>query len=557
MKNGMLQFLGALFVLPLTGMLNLSVIPLFWAYWLTFLIAAFVFAGMTSMHAWRVIRLPQVSMFWILLAGIVVLQWMLNMLHSNAAALTSMGYLIAAFLMTIAGHYYRHALGWKPLITTFSRAALLASLVASTVFLLSGPRFGVWLELNQVAGKVQSYGALSVAIGLSSWLYLVATQQLGKALSAISAILLLAGISRMMGVEGWWAISAIVVVAFIQQIIAIRTQSGSRQKRNWLRWALLAAVAYLVMRWVLPGNHVAVQPSLLDVWAAAFKIGLEHPWLGVGVGNVGWQSFVSISQPAVPGKVGVFYHAPNAFLQLWLEFGILGLLALLVAIITWLKSIKWSELNLEQLWTLSTVALILAVSMFSAPFHHVFYLMIFSLLLGVADEKHQAVRMPIAGAIGSGLTSAAIILALATAGIANARLIEAQKGSIKHPDTVARLQWAHSYSLLAPAAEEVFAQKLEDNQANALSKVWITSAAIRYQPTEQLAYRYVLLLELAGKHQEAVEFLKLALNAYPIKLNDMLAYFSPPHMQVFLNVLFEARPPKKASPQQQVNAVPF
>jgi len=59
------------------------------------------------------------------------------------------------------------------------------------------------------------------------------------------------------------------------------------------------------------------------------------------------------------------------------------------------------------------------------------------------------------------------------------------------------------------------------------------------------------LLELSGQHAQAVDFLKLTLNAYPIKLNDMLAYYSPYNMQVFLNVLFEARPPKKSSDTQK------
>jgi len=506
---------------------------------------------MTTKSSWQLIRLPQVSLFWLMLAAITILQWMLGMLHSAAAALTTLGYLGVAFLMTIAGHYYRKAFGWQDLARVFARVALATSTAISLVLLLSIKPFGFWSQLNAAAGQLMQFSALSVAIGLSSWLYLLVSRQLNKPLAIVSGLLLLSGMVLIFGANGWWVIFGLAALAVIQQIIAMRTQNGSREKRDWLHLSLFAVPVFLLLGWLLPAATSPIAPSFIDTMALAFKIAIEHPWLGTGAGNTGWQSFLSISQPAVPGKVGVFNHAPNALMQLWLDFGIFALFALVAAIVVWLKSIRWQQLALEQVWLLTTLGLMLAVSMFSANFHHAFYLILLAFLLGVGDEKQETVRFPMAGSIGTVIALVAVVAALTTAGIANAKLIRAEGGELNQPETVKHLQWVHAYSLLSPQAVQVFASKLNDDETNLALKLWITDAVMRYQPAEKVAYQRSVLLELSGQHAQAVDFLKLTLNAYPIKLNDMLAYYSPYNMQVFLNVLFEARPPKKSSDTQK------
>ncbi len=550
MQSKLLWLMTALLPLPLLGAFNLSVIPQFWAYWLTFLVAGVVMFSMTASASWQLIRLPQVSLFWPMLAALTVLQWMLGMLHSASAALTAIAYFVIAFFMTVAGHYYRHAFGWQALADVFSRVALASSAVISLIVLVSALQPGLWVPLDGFAGNLTQYSGLTVAIGASGWLYLFVSRKIVNPLAIVSGLLLLSGISLIFQASGWWVILGLAVVALAQQIIAMRTQTGSREKRTWLHLALLAVLVFGLLRWVLPGSGAQVQPSLVDTLLVSLKIGVDHPWLGIGVGNVGWHSFLSITQPAVPGKVGVFYHAPNALVQLWLDFGIFAVIALLAATVVWLRSQRWQQLNIEHVWLLSMLGTIFAVSMFSANFHHAFYLVVLAFLLGAGDEKHQPVRRSSVGVVGTGLSLAVLFMVLTVTGIANVKLMRADAGSLDQRETLNHLQWAHGKSLLSPHAELLFANKLDDDASNLQAKLWITGSAMRYQPSEKIAYQRALLLELSGQHAQAVDFLKLTLNAYPIKLNDMLAYYSPYNMQVFLNVLFEARPPKKTQQQQ-------
>lgn len=544
MQNKLLQCAAGLLLLPLLGMVNISVIPQFWANWLAFLAVIVIGLPLLGKQQWASVRLPQVAMLWCMLAGVVVLQWMLHMLHSSAAAITTLGYLVTAFLMTVAGSHYRQSYGWQPLATTFSRTALLAAVAISVMAVLAMPKFGVWFSFQPLLSRLQPYAALSVAWGAAAWLYLVTSHQLGRAWAIISAVMLLAGTSLLMGGMGWWVIGSIAVIAILQQMVAIKTQYGSREKRRWLHLALLSVPAYLVVRWIFPGSPPAV-PALLDTLAVAVNMGTHYPWLGVGAGNVGWQSFLAIQQPATPGRVGVFYHAPNALVQLWLDFGIFAVLALLAALFAWLRAFNWHRLALEQVWLLTMLGITAGVSMFLAPFHHAFYLLPLAFLLGAGEEKLQAVKYPLAGAAATLLASVSLVAVLGTAAIANAKLIQAERGSLQHPDTVARLQWAHAYSLLRPEVEMLFAQKLDDAHEDVPFKLWLTGSAMQYKPAERLAYMHTLFLALANKQPEAVRYLEYTLNGYPVKLDQMVAYYSPVNIQVFLNILFEARPPQK------------
>jgi len=205
-------------------------------------------------------------------------------------------------------------------------------------------------------------------------------------------------------------------------------------------------------------------------------------------------------------------------------------------------------LQTEQLWLLSSLALMLAVGLFSAPFHHAYYLLLLAFLLGVGDTHLQRIRQARAGAWLAMVTLLGLLLALGTSGVANVKLTHASRGSLQHPETVSQLQWVHQHSLLAPFAEAVFVRSVEIDHSEVQSKLWLTQSVMRYQPNVRTAYAHSLLLELAGHHDQARAYLNATLNAYPIKLNNMLAYFSPMYMQIFLNLLIEVRPPKHPTP---------
>ncbi len=552
MQSKWSQLPGFLYLLPLFGVIGYSVVPYFWAIWLSVLMAGTLVYWVMRQVGMRSLPLPQTSLLFGLMMALTVLQWMLGALHSHSVALTTLGYLLTAGWMVVVGQVLRQVFGWATLASVCARAALATALAISLVSLFSQQPFALWFNLKQTVSQLHDFAAVSMAMGLSAWLYLAVQQQLSRWLAVVTAALLLAGTCLLLGAHGWWLIALLVLVALAQQIVAIRTHTGSRLRRLWLHFALLSVPVYSVLCWQLPHAPQATTAGAWQTIKVAAHIAFTHPWLGVGAGNVGWQSFLAITHPAIPGRVGVFNHAPNAFVQLLLEFGLFALLAWVVALVTWLRAIHWRMLQMEQLWLLSSVGLLFAVSLFSAPFHHLFYLMLLAFLLGVGDYQVKPLKRPVILTIASLASLLALLAALATVGVANAKLTQAARGSLQHPDTLAQLQWVHRYTLLAPFAERLFVQKIQVDHHDIDSKLWLTKSVMRYQPEMRAAYYHSLLLELGGKHSQAVSYLNATLNAYPIKLNSMLAYFSPMYMQHFLNVLLDARPPKKPAQHTQM-----
>lgn len=551
MQHKFLNSLAALFAIPLLGVVTFSVIPQFWAYWLSFFIATVVIFSVSTKTAWTRISVQQVSFFWLILIGITVIQWMLHLLHSHAVAITAVGYLLAAMLITIVGQYYRNQVGFFAFANLIARITVLTALSISTVLLLANANLGLFLKLTPFVKHYSTHALPSIALGGVSLLYLASKTQRSVAYYVIAGLILMAGLSMAVGAQGWWVTLAILLMAVLQQMLAIKSQQGSRQKRDWTRYSLVLFMLFVLVR-LLTTDLVLQSPSQWSVLLVAAKIAFNHLWLGVGVGNVGWHTFTAIALPAIPGRVGVFYHAPNAMMQLFLEFGIFAVIALVIALFGWFKAMPWKKLTAEHVWLISTVMMFIVVGMLSAPFHQAYYLLAFALLIGAGEEKRQTLKQPVPAALVSFLVGLGLLVAITSAGIANAKLIQAARGSLGHPDTIQQLQWVDNKSVLSPYAKQLFAKKIEVDGSSLKTKLWVTDSVMHFQPEERIAFYHTVLLELSGKHAQAVTYLDATLKAYPIKLNDMLAYYSPMYMQIFLNVLLEARPPKKPAQTQSL-----
>lgn len=550
MQSKWSQLCGFFYLLPLFGVVGYSVVPQFWALWLTLLSVTVTLYWLISQRACTVF--PQIGLLFALFMALTALQWMLSVFHSSALVLTNLAYLLAATTMTVAGYVFKETFGWRVVASVCARASLATGLAMACVALCIFQPFSLWFNLKHIVTQLSAYAGISLGLGLSGYLYLIVTRQLSLIWGIFAGFFLLFAISVLLGTSGWWLIMMLVVVALTQQILAIRTQTGSREKRLWLHLVLLLVPVYCLLGWLIPDVSEAAGPRWWPTMLVALKMLKAHPWLGIGSGNTGWISFLAITQPAIEGRVGVFNHAPNALMQCALDYGVIGVLAVLTAIHVWLRGIHWRALQVEQIWLLSALGVMAAMSIVSAPFHDAFFLVLFAFLLGTGETQVKRFSLPRVGMTVYIVTLISMVVALTSSGLANAKLTQAARGSLQHPDTIDQLQWIHRYTLLAPFAERLFVQKIQVDHHDIDSKLWLTQSVMLYEPDIRAAYYHSLLLELAGKHRQAVSYLNATLNAYPIKLNNMLAYFSPMYMQHFLNVLLEARPPKKPAQHTQI-----
>jgi len=554
-----LFFAALLFSLPFIALLIPAAIQGIYADWLVGLLGMLACLAMVKKGMWSAAEIPQVTFVFLGLMGIVVVQWILGMLESKQHALMILTYLLLASMLVVLGAKLRRKFGWEGMINFISwfviAGGLVISILAITQFTTLLP--ALQFQHTHIAG----YMAFCIVSGA----YLFAKQKIRASIGMGIVVLYLGVIALVAPLLGWTLVIAIVLMAIVQQTIAIKQLSGSRAKRNLLRAALALLPVYALLQYIVPQSAApaaltnlimqAPSPALnsisdyMQIWQASLQMFLNAPWLGVGVGKVSWSSFLAIQSTVKPGAIGVFDNAHNGLLQLSAEMGIGALLLVVVGVIGWLRGFKWKDMTLETWWLVTILALVLVQSLVDIQLWHACFLGVTAFLLGAGEEKVAQVNIPVVGTLASTAIITCLVIALGTVLIAHHKLENILPLAQKHRLTKAEesalydnLDWVHRKSLLAPYAELVMAGSIKINTAGVDAKAWLSESAIRIMPTQQLAYRHVLLLQLKGEHATAVDFLKLTLNAYPIKIKEQLELLPFQHWQDYLDVLSVARP---------------
>jgi O-antigen ligase len=139
---------------------------------------------------------------------------------------------------------------------------------------------------------------------------------IGSVLVAVSGLGLLMSASR-----GAWLALAFVLIAW-----AARPKASSRLRTAI--WAstvgivLVSLVLFLVLT-PLGERVLALRSDRLTVWRNSLDLASDYPFTGLGLGNfeMAYSSYVLLVH------VGHTIHAHNLFLDMWLDQGLLGLLA--------------------------------------------------------------------------------------------------------------------------------------------------------------------------------------------------------------------------------------
>jgi len=587
--NGSLMLIGLMFLLPFLVLYHHLPIPSFYGEWIAAVLGLAAMVPLLRNAAWQPLHIPQIALVFPGLAAILGMQWMLGMLHSYQYALLVLSYLAWAFFLVILGSYLRREFGWEKITTTLAWFLVIGGLVNAGIVALQyamQSEFALsWMP------KLNSYGALSqanhvadyTALATASLIYLYAKGRFSVKVFAVYLTLFLTMLAFSGSRSAWLYLTMLTVLAIGLQVAAIKQRTGSSNKRSLLRVSLLLLPAFALVQFVihsiLPDGLVVLSSERLidsanaistsqrwQLWQASWHLLMQSPWLGIGFGQMPWQSFLLLDAPVSASAPRIFEHSHNLFMHLLTEMGILAPLLVLAGVIAWLRAFKWREISIESWWLISLLSVVGLHSLLEYPLWYSYFLGLAAILLGAGEEKLSAIKLPKTGTLLGRSVIALLLLAgavnLASLAIASHKLeawlypaikdnISAEQQAQFYQD----LQWVHHYSLLSPYADIMIATSLAIDPSHIDDKLWVSQSAMRYMPMRKIAYRHVLLLKLNGDHAGAVKQLNRTLIAYPGKFTKELDAMPFKYWQDYLDVLSEARPiPLKRNNKRPLHA---
>jgi O-antigen ligase len=123
----------------------------------------------------------------------------------------------------------------------------------------------------------------------------------------------------------------------------------------------------------------------LRLYSDALQMFMAHPWLGVGFRQFAYQHFLI---GASGGEEAISDNAHNLPLHLMAEFGVAGLLVLLLPLALWLFR-RW-QISPERWWALMLLGVIGTHSLVEHPLDYAYFLGIAAFLWGVTQWTGSA-----------------------------------------------------------------------------------------------------------------------------------------------------------------------
>lgn len=311
-------------------------LPTFHSEFFAFCIAVLV--GAVLLCRRRYVAVPPLLTSVGLLSAVLVARSTL-LLYQQPAAL-AVGYLLAASVVFFAVrtlvedsvllHYVRQR--------TIVRVLLVAVAVGGWLAALSGfleaHHIGLHAQRSAGSGIVGALGQQNtlsayIACGLAALLVL---PQMSAAVRLLIAMPMVMALSLTSSTGAW--VYMLLLIAACRDVQVLR--------RVWVPCLLL-----FVMMKLLPGAPASAALSFverssaprLSYIATAWRIWLDFPIFGAGVGEFAFQSFMH----AQPGDAALERHAHNLVMQLLAEGGVVALLLVLLIAVQWYASIDWSE----------------------------------------------------------------------------------------------------------------------------------------------------------------------------------------------------------------------
>ena len=484
-------------------------------------------AMMAARSLWTGMRLPRISLMFLGFAALMVLQIALDRtLYEQLNLLGALYVLWAAALAMLANRLVR-IFGLATFAATLAWFLVAGATISALIGLIQ--LFGVQTPLApfllpQVHSRIYAntgqpnHLASYLCFGLASAGYLWSTRRLGVIPAACVCATLLAVVA-MSGSRAVWLYAA----TFIVLAAVIGKLRPSPELRRLLIFSVVLVVGLLVAQWVMAGlmpqRSVVVEtigarvqaegmssPIRLHFWRQAWAMFGAAPIFGVGFKQFAWNSFLLTGQaPGSATDEGIIDHAHNLIFQIAAEFGVSGLIVLFGGLTWWGWSLRYSRVE-PSLWWMAAMLGVLGVhSMLEYPLWYAYFLGIAAVVLGAAEHEAPAYEKPGGRII---LCMAVLLGIFAFANVyGDYRTLQSLQGNAKREsalaagtgdDRVRVLVDMQRSSLFAPFIEFAIARRMLLNREHLDDKIVLNRRAMRFQPSNDFAYRQAMLLAMSG-----------------------------------------------------------
>ena len=578
-----LLFIAFMFFLPVLVMIHHKPITAFYGEWMAAMLGLMALMTLLKKDFSANFTIPKISLVFLALTGIVTLQSWLGMLNSAQLTLLVNSYLIWAFFLSVLGSHLRSMLGWENFSTSLAWFILFGGMVNACITAIQiAMRCDVSMPYFPI---LQSYGALAqennsadyVRLAIASLIYLYIKDRLTFKLFLPCLVFLAITLSFSGSRSSFVYLGILTVFGIWQHLLFIKKSSVLTLSRKLFitsLWLLPPFISIQLLLYYFVPHDLLNLPTgqLVDgikaqttslrwlIWKDSFNLGLQSPWIGIGVRKIQWQSFLLLDNPSISSSNTVIEHAHNLFLHLFTEMGIFAALLTLIGVASWTWNYKWNELSLESWWLISLLSIIGFHSLLEYPLWYTYFLGIASVLLGAGEESRLKIQSK-----AISMTFARLVMPLLVLwGLLSLNNMFIAFGKLdkwllyfytyaltesENNEFISDLNWVKEKSLLAPYAYLNLAIVTNLSNGNLQAKLEVVDKTMHFYPQEVVAVRMAALLKSQGNHTDAVKIAKRSLVAYPNNFENIVASDIPVNLRIgLLDVISEGKSELRKNP---------
>ncbi len=420
-------------------------------------------------------------------------------------------------------------------------AIFLAAVAVVSVLLACVKHYQLWGELgrylpaisggrmNGVIGQANLFAVLCL-LGLLALLWLL-TERL---LSVVPGLLLAGLVGYGLILSGSRVVGAIYLVVLAVAVL----QAWRGRDWRYLLTLLLAGLGFWLLQapvlqwddWLRDRLfEVGLMTQNLDAegafsrgtgslrfveWPLAWQIFLAHLPFGIGPGHYAGLSYLAHLQQQVLPVEGLWRHSHNVYLQLWVEFGLPGVLWLCAMLALVARAI-WRGIVRNRLMPVTVLLTLLIYGFFEFPF---WYLHFFVLGLGVLAGGVEA--RPVEGKrlLGGVLALVAVAVLAFYASLFSALLnwhVQSKRGQVVEGVALKFVDRLVQDPLLGSYGMQFYYYYFKPGNLPIELELQELEKLYRHEPYAFFAGRYSVLLAVAGRRTEALKVRDDMVSAFP------------------------------------------
>ena len=540
-----LALVGLACVLPFLSPVFRAPIASFYGEAMAFALGLGAIALMATRSLWTGVRLPRIGLMFLGFAMLMMLQIALG--RAVYAQLNLLGalYVVWAAALAMLANRLAGIFGASTFAAALAWFLVAGTLVSALIGLIQ--LFGVQtplmpLMLPQLHGRIYAntgqpnHLASYLCLGLASIGYLWSTRRVGLILAVTVSATLLAVLATSGSRAVWLYVATFVAFSALMGLL----RPSAEFKRLFV-FSIAIVGGLMAAQWLtaglVPQRSIALEsmasrlqtegmssPVRMRFWNAAWMMFHGAPAFGIGFKQFAWNNFLLAGQiTGTTPDEGVIDHAHNVIFQIAAEFGLSGLIVLLGGLGWWGWSLRRARIDPALWWMAAVVGVLGLHSMLEYPLWYAYFLGCAAVVMGAAECEAPRTDDGPGGRI---ILCAAVLLGVfAFANVyRDYRVMQSlQRDAIREPtsasgpgdDSIRILLNLQRSSLFAPFIEFALARRMLLNQEHLEDKIVLNRRAMRFQPSNDFAYRHALLLALSGDLEGMRVQWNLAVANYP------------------------------------------